>query len=167
MMRPSPSRKRLRHLQRVAAGPALFILLLGALASPALAQRMPGRIGIGGQIGDPSGVTLLVHNTGGPSYDFLAAWDLDDFFYLNVHALYARSLGDAPRARFFYGPGAFVGIRERRDDDEVRLGISATLGAGFVVEQFEFYARVTPRLTLTPGTDGDVGGGLGLRYYFE
>lgn len=144
-----------------------LLLLLGMLAGPVLAQRVPGSIGLGGQIGDPSGVTLLFYDAGGLSYDILAAWDLDDFFYVNLHGLYERPLADVARAHVFYGPGAFVGIRERRDDNEVRLGVSSTLGASFVVEQFEFYVRVTPRLALTPGTDGDVGGGLGLRYYFQ
>ncbi|MGI9174557.1 MAG: hypothetical protein ACR2GR_04490 [Rhodothermales bacterium] len=166
-MRLFDAQNHLRLFRRAVVRHTLLLVLLGVLAVPVLAQRVPGNIGVGGQIGDPSGVTLLFHNTGGPSYDILAAWDLDDFFYVNLHGLYERPLGDSPRARVFYGPGAFVGIRDRRDDDEVRLGISGTLGVGFIIEQFEFYLRVTPRLALTSGTDGDVGGGIGLRYYFQ
>jgi len=151
---------------------ALCLLGLGALAlvaSPedARAQAPRGNVGLGGQIGEPSGLTLKVYRRPGFAYDFLAAWDLDDFFFLNVHGLYERPLEDSP-LRWYLGPGGFVGIANRgRGDDEVVLGVSATVGLNFFAEQFEVFLQLTPRLALTPDTDGDLGGGIGLRYYFE
>ena len=132
------------------------------------AQRRSGGIGIGGQIGEPSGVTLKVYNPGRVSYDFLAAWNLDDFFYLNVHGVYETHLDDQGDFHFFYGPGAFLGLRDRpRDqDDDVVLGISGTFGLNYLIGQAELFAQVTPRLSLVPDTDGDVGGGAGVRFYF-
>jgi hypothetical protein len=46
------------------------------------------------------------------------------------------------------------------------VGISGTIGISIMVEQFQIFASVTPRLSLIPGTDGDVGAGVGVRYYF-
>lgn len=149
--------------------PALLftLVLVFLLAAPASAQtRAAGSIGIGGQVGDPSGVTVKLNNPGTYSLDFLAAWDLDDFFFLNVHALYDRRMNVDQDVYFFYGPGAFVGLRDRGgNDDDVVLGISGSFGLGLFIDRFELFAQVTPRLSLVPSTDGDVGGGLGLRYY--
>lgn len=144
-----------------------LVLLIGAACAPqASAQRTPGSIGIGGQLGDPSGVTLKFYNGRGPSWDFLAAWDSDDFFFLNVHALYERHLGRRPDLHFFYGPGGFVGFRDRGEEDDVEAGISGSFGVGFLIEQFEIYGQLTPRLSVVPDTDGDLGAGLGVRFYF-
>jgi hypothetical protein len=35
-----------------------------------------------------------------------------------------------------------------------------------IIERFEIYAQITPRISVVPDTEGDVGGGVGLRYYF-
>lgn len=156
-----------RHLARLACLAGLSLLL----TAPAAAQRVPGALGIGGQVGDPSGVTIKIYNPTGVSYDFLAAWDLDDFFFLNMHGQYERSLDveNVSGVEYFFGPGAFVGIRDRDEpvEDDFVLGISGRLGINVPLEdRFEFYAQFTPRVSLVPDTDGDLGGGLGVRYYF-
>ena len=142
-------------------------LTIGAV-STADAQNLDGDVGIGGQIGEPSGITLKVHNEGGMSYEFLGAFDLDDFFYLNVHGLFENPISDDEAVNLFYGPGGFIGIYDRPhdDDDDIALGISGRVGINFYVEQFELYAQVTPRIEVIPETAGDVGGGIGFRYYF-
>jgi len=111
-------------------------------------------------------VTLKLYQNPGFAYDFLAAWDFDRHFYLNVHGLYERPIPDSP-LRYFIGPGGYIGIRSHpRRDNDVTLGVSAAFGVNFFVERFEVYLQVTPRLDLTPATQGDFGGGVGLRYYF-
>jgi hypothetical protein len=136
------------------------------LTAPALAQQPPGRVGIGGQIGSPSGLTLKMYQHPGFAYDFLAAWDFDNFFLFSIHGLYERAVPDSP-LRFFYGPGAVISIRDRpAADNEVALGISGNFGINFFMEQFEVYLQVTPRLDVVPATRGRIGGGVGLRYYF-
>jgi len=146
-----------------------FAGLLGTLCvSNAHAQRRPGAVGIGGQIGDPSGVTLTIYNPQSMSYDFLVAWDTDDFFFLNAHGLFEQHLGGRGNLHFFYGPGAFIGFRDRgnEEDDEAVAGISGRVGLGVLFDRFEVYGQVTPRLALTPATDGEIGGGVGFRIYF-
>jgi hypothetical protein len=151
---------------------ALLALAVGLLAAtPAQAQRTSGAVGIGGQVGSPSGLTLKVFNDGGLSYDFLAAWDLNDRFFLNVHGQYNNAITaeNIDGLGWFIGPGAFIGIVDRGSDvdDDVFLGISGRLGLNFVFAQrFELYGQITPRLNLIPNTDGDIGGGLGFRFYF-
>lgn len=159
----------MRFRQTRRAGGILSVLLVTlavALPDEADAQYRRGNVGLGGQIGEPSGLTLKVYQRPGFAYDFLAAWDLEDFFFLNVHGLYERPLQDSP-LRYYFGPGVLLGIQDREDDDEVTAGISFALGLNFFIEQFEVYLQVTPRLEVIPETKGDFGGGVGLRFYFQ
>lgn len=148
----------------------LFAVGLFAAQSPVHAQRSSGSVGLGGQLGEPSGVTLKFYDAANPSYDFLAAWDLtDDFFFLNAHALFENNIqeqNEDPDFHWIIGPGAFIGIDEDARE-EVVVGISGTAGLNLVFSnQVEIYGRLTPRISLTPDTDGTFGGGVGLRYYF-
>lgn len=162
---------------------AAWIVAVGLFAAggvtEAQAQRTPGSLGLGGQIGSPSGITLKVYNPNTISYDVLAAWDLGDFFFLNVHGLYERPLDleGTSGVEYFFGPGGYIGFEDRRvgppgrDDDtdtETVLGISGRLGINVPFEdRFEFFVQITPRINLIPDTEGDFGGGVGLRYYFD
>jgi len=50
--------------------------------------------------------------------------------------------------------------------NELALGLSASVGINYFVERFEVFLQLTPRLNLIPRTNADLGGGVGLRYYF-
>lgn len=153
---------------------ALFVLGLCVAYTPASAQRTSGAVGLGGQLGEPTGVTLKFYSAAGPSYDFLAAWDLtDDFFFLNVHALFENNIQGQnrnPDLHWIIGPGGFIGIDEDAPEDareEAVIGLSGTVGLNLVFNnQVELYGRLTPRMSLTPDTDGAFGGGVGVRFYF-
>jgi hypothetical protein len=157
---------------RFRLGVGLIVLLVGifGLRETSVAQTGPrSSVGLGGQLGDPAGVTLKFRNPAGVSYDFMAAWDSGDFFFLNGHGLIESQIGRHRNVHAFYGPGAFVGLREHgrtRHDDEGVAGISATVGLGVILEQFELFGQLIPRLELAPATEGDLGIGVGVRYYF-
>ncbi len=149
----------------------LVALLLGLCigASPTQAQRTSGAAGLGVQAGEPSGVTLKIYNADGPSYDFLGAWSFDDFLFLNAHALFEQRLSaqnvEQP-VHWFIGPGAYVGVYDNVES-EAGLGVSGTIGLDILLaEQFELYIQATPRFELIRETEPDIGGGLGVRYYF-
>lgn len=146
---------------------ALAAVVLLVCANDLFAQTRPGTVGLGAQLGDPSGITLKLYQRNDFAYDFLAAWDLDDFFFLNGHALYERPIPDSP-LHYYFGPGIVIGIEDRgRDrDTELIIGISGQVGLNFFVERFEVFLQLTPRLNIIPDTRGDLGGGIGLRYYF-
>lgn len=141
-----------------------FVAAVGAgMVAPSHAQSL----GVGGQLGEPSGVTLKVYNANAPSYDFLAAWSLqDDNVFLNGHLLFENRISTTNLDRpleWFVGPGAFVGL-----SGNGVLGVSGTIGLNLILtDQLSIYGRVTPRLGLAPSTRGDVGGGLGIQYFFD
>lgn len=130
------------------------------------AQRSSGDVGIGFQVGQPTGLTLKIYKPT-TSIDFLAAWDWDKFFFLNIHGVKDQHLNDRQTVHFFYGPGVFVGIRDRAPlDDDIALGISGTFGLDFLIDNVELFIQATPRLELVKSTNFDMGGGGGLRVYF-
>lgn len=142
-------------------GILLTLAVLAGTPADARAQARPGDVGLGIQFGDPTGISLKLYQHDAVAYDLLAAWDLDRFLFLSGHVVFERSLEDSP-LNYYIGPGAVIGL----DADDLTLGLSASAGTNFFVEQFEIFLQVNPRLDLLPRTKGGFGAGLGLRYYF-
>ena len=149
---------------RFLLGLMLAAVVLGLRPEAAPAQTRYSSIGFGAQMGAPTGVTLRLYERAPYIYDFLAAWDLDDSFFLNVHGLRERPIRDS-QLNFYYGPGGLFGIERRGNDLDVVLGASANVGLNYFVERFEVFLQLTPRLILLERTTADLGGGVGLRYY--
>lgn len=146
---------------------SLIICILSIfLVQASFAQSAEG-VALGIQIGQPSGLSVLAPGSKFDT-DILLAWDLGDFFYANVHGLLRSPVKSKENISLFYGPGIYAGFRERGnqfDPDDIFLGISGTIGLRLIIESFEIYARITPRLQLIDATSGDIGGGLGFRYF--
>ena len=144
-----------------------FVLLL-MVPDKAQAQDPDMRVGVGGQIGDPSGISFKFYEEPNLSYDILLAIDLtDDFIFLNIHRTWEEELEQA--IRFFYGPGLLLGVDsddEPPQQNQMLTGVSFTGGLVYFIERFEIFVNITPRLTVLPATRGNIGGGGGLRYYF-
>ncbi len=133
------------------------------------AQRPSPSVGIGFQAGNPTGLSLQFYKAHGITTDILFAYHFDNFFFLNVHGLWNTHLDSGEHFHLYYGPGAFVGIRTYKPEaihDDVAAGLSANFGLNLVVSRVEFFGQVTPRLEVTPATDLDIGGGVGLRFFF-
>lgn len=133
------------------------------------AQRPSPSFGIGFQAGNPTGLSMQFYKAGGVSTDILLAYNLEDFFFLNIHGLWDVHLDRTGHFHFFYGPGGFVGIRDYQSEglkDEVVAGVSGEIGLNLVLQRIELFGQVTPRLALTPGTYYNTGGGIGMRFFF-
>lgn len=151
----------------MAAATLLSLILITGALSDARAQtsQPPGTFGLGGQVGSPSGITVKWYDAPGRAFDLFGAWDLNDFFFLNLHMLFERPVADSP-LNFYYGPGAYIGVVERRRENDVAVGVSGNFGLNFFTERFEVFLQLTPRLNVVPDTRGRLGAGVGLRYYF-
>ncbi|MCR9052677.1 hypothetical protein [Phaeodactylibacter xiamenensis] len=155
----------MNHLKKVTLAVFAFMFSMALQAQ----DRNPGSVGIGAQFGQPTGLSVKVYNPNGMSTDILAAWDLNDFFFLNIHGLIENHIGSSGRLHYFVGPGAFAGIRdtggESLSDQDFEAGISGNFGLNIIFGTIEVFGQVTPRLKLTDGTAGAVGGGAGIRFY--
>lgn len=161
------SLKRLSALEypRACSAAALCAALFFAVTPLAVAQT-----GIGGQIGDPTGITLKF-GVGYGAIDLAAGWDLGDHFSAQGHYLLGENRLPTPEAdlRFFYGPGAYLKVRNNdgNDDGDADAGFSFNVGLGlYPTREIEIFGQITPRLQLIDETDFDFGGAIGLRYYF-
>jgi hypothetical protein len=142
-----------------------------------IAHQLPAqKVGVGFQVGSPTGLSLhFRNNTGAMRPDILFAWDFDDddrdFFFVNVHGLWFKRLGGKEPFHFYYGPGAFIGIRDddrkgRDYDDETVVGFSGNFGLNYEFSRLDIFIQITPRLSIAPNTDFEGGGGLGMRFFF-
>jgi hypothetical protein len=137
------------------------LLLLAALLS---APTVSAQIGIGGQVGDPTGLSIKA-GAGRGAITIAAGWDLNDSVTAEAHYLLRdrRARGAASDVRVYYGPGIYVRDSDRRDTE---FGVSLGHGHGQIVgPEIEGYGLVSPRLQLIDETDFDIGGGIGLRLY--
>ena len=146
--------------------------LAGALP-PVQAQPAGYHRALGGQVGTPSGFTLKLYRDQLPlshffparAVEFLAAWDLDEALFLNIHFLDERAIPDSP-LHYFFGPGLVFGVDTRQRRNDLILGVSGSFGVNFFRERFEVYLKLTPRINVLPDTHGSFDAGVGLRYYF-
>ncbi len=159
--------KNLKILLSKAFGVALLFTCLTIF--PNQKVQAQGGLGLGIQFGSPSGLSLKKYNASGMSLDVLAAWDLDRFFFVNVHGIWERPIGRSG-LNLIYGPGAFWGIERQRNTVEEGkksvIGLSGTVGLNIYLGQIEIFGVLTPRISLTNTSDFHGGGGVGFRYMF-
>lgn len=134
---------------------SLLTALAVLVATPASAQ-----LAIGGQVGDPTGLSLKF-GQGSGAVILAVGWDLDESVSAEGHyVLRERRLQGSRTASVFYGPGLFVRTGGPTDDFGVSLGVGLEAD---VTPEIEIYGLVSPRLRLIEETDFDLGAGLGLR----
>ena len=157
----------LRKLARTMGACAVVALLCTPPAEEALAQESVASskaLGLGVQLGEPSGITAKLYTQPETAYELIAAWDLHDFFFLNGHVLFERPIPRSP-LRYYLGPGLLTGLGKDKSGRIPMIGVSGEAGVNFLVGQYEAFVHVTPRFHLIPATKAHFGGGIGLRYY--
>lgn len=144
----------------------LAILVVLLLPPSALAQRDPGSMGAGIQVGDPGGLTLKWYRSDPIAYDAVISTDGDDFVVAHAHRLWEQPLPDST-LHFHVGPGVLAGAEKLNAPLQLRFGASAEAGLNFYAERFEVFLHVTPTLRFLPDRDVRFDGIVGLRYYFR
>lgn len=146
-----------------------LLILASFISLPNQKVQAQDGFGLGIQFGSPSGISIKKYNASGMSLDVLAAWDLDRFFYVNVHGIWEQPLGSSP-FNLLYGPGAFWGIERQRNTVEEGkksvVGLSGTIGVNIYLGQVEVFGVLTPQISLTNTTEFRGLGGVGFRYMF-
>ena len=140
----------------------VLLLLAAVLATlPAAVPSASAQVGVGGLIGDPTGLTVkLGGGRGGVAVDVGLSNDL----FVQAHYLIreTRRRGAGADVRFLFGPGGFF----QNSDPAVAAGVSALVGLSvYIAPEFELFGQLTPGIVLTPDVTDNVGGAVGLRFY--
>lgn len=133
--------------------------------SPAQDSRSQGRLGLGGQVGTPDGITTKYYFRKDMGIIVVSSINLEQFLSLSSYLIYENPIPDSP-LRLYVGPGASIG----RDDSSKKLiqtaSLSVVAGLNFFVEKFEVFLQTNPSVEITPVSSLELGGAVGLRYYF-
>ncbi len=132
------------------------------------------RFGAGIILGDPTGISLKGYVSSRIAIDGIFSWSfVDDAFILIGDLTY--DILDIPvnassfTLPFYIGAGAKVGFVQRGNrDGKTLIGVRVPVGVGmqFINHAVEVFFEVAPGFEVSPATDFDITGGIGVRYYF-
>lgn len=143
-----------------------LLIMVCILIIPALSHAAQGGpLGVGIILGDPTGISAKYWLDKTNAID--AAIGFDRF---SVHADYLFHFRNVIPQTGGGEFGAYVGpglvYKDKKHDNMV--GVRFALGAAFEISQYpvEIFAEIVPVLELSPDTDLNLDGGIGIRYYF-
>jgi len=143
----------------------LFLSLL-LLSSVARAERA-GTVGAGVIIGDPFGPTLKYWTANQQAIDIGLGFDNDPVLYADYLWHNFQLIPSAAGVKIAPYIGVGPRFQFRRHDDDT-FGFRVPLGVTFFLPQapIELYAELVPVFQVSPNTDGNLDGGVGIRIYF-
>lgn len=140
-----------------------------------VASFLPGRLsaqekgtGLGVIFGEPTGISAKFWTDQKSAFDLGVAWSFNGAGFLHVHADYLVHFPDVIKSEIRLP--LYVGIGARiRFNDPVRVGVRVPVGIAWWVSDvpLDVFLEVVPILDLTPSTDFNMNGGVGVRYFFE
>ena len=159
----------------------MFKKALLATAAALLLASLPGTtrandegFGLGFIAGEPTGVSGKLWMGRTTALDMAVAWSSegasnDDLQLQADHVWHDFNLINVDEGRLpvYYGIGARVRFDEGEGDD--RFGARFPVGLAYLFQgnRVDAFGEIVPTLELTPDTDLDIEGGIGLRYFFH
>lgn len=150
-----------------AKGLLVLILLIGA-TSVCAAENKP--FGVGVIVGDPTGITVKYHLDPDSAIAAGIGWETSDNDRTYGYADYLYHLHDLIKVKkgrlpVYFGCGLRFLERENKDD---KFGLRLPVGLEYRFDGLPLgaFAEAVPVLNLSPDTDLDMEGGLGIRFFF-
>jgi hypothetical protein len=151
----------------------VLALVLGVSAFAAQPTQARSDLGVGVIVGEPTGISIKYRN-----FPIMGiAWSIEN--HLHLHADYwisHRSLsgpvswywGVGGKITFFDKGNEGVGNLDPEDDKEYTgVGVRVPVGLQYyILPELELFAEIVPGFAFLPGTDFELEGGIGARYYF-
>ena len=143
-------------------------LLCTVLSGNALAEG--GSFGLGVIVGEPTGIDGKWFMSKTTALEGAAAWSMsgDNEFQLQLdykfhnYSLITVKEGELP---VYFGIGGRIAFRDNADDN---LGIRIPVGLSYLFANapLDVFGEIVPVMELTPDTDFDLEGAIGIRYFF-
>ena len=152
--------------------PAMSNTNLNIYASPTYStDNYVGKFGAGIILGEPTGASLKYFFNDTMAIDGAIGWSSHDNtdFYLHSDILWHNfdlipvSQGRLP---IYFGVGGLARFRDHNHDNEVGIRVPVGLSYMFDNAPVDIFVEIAPALDLTPGTRGEIEGGIGVRYWF-
>ncbi len=143
----------------------IIIALLAVFSIGIYAQD--SGIGAGLIIGEPTGFSAKYWLSSNDALDGGVAWSMTNNWF-HVHADYLRHFFDVIPVEVGQLPlYAGIGVRLGFGTDFV-IGARIPLGINYLFEDYpiDIFLEVVPGILITPDTKFDMGGGIGVRYWF-
>lgn len=124
--------------------------------------------GLGVVLGEPTGLSAKYWTGSNNAFDFAAAWSFrgDGHLLLQAdyvwHSFFIRV--EEGKLPLYYGIGGRVIFR---DDPAVGVRIPVGLDYLFASAPLDIFFELAPILELAPETDFALGGGIGIRFWFN
>lgn len=146
-----------------------YLYMLAPNQAQAQARGNGGDLGIGVMLGEPTGISVKSWNSDRSAFDLGAAWSFagsNDAIHLHGDYLLHSWLSGPEEGdlAFYYGLGARIVL----SDPDARFGVRIPFGLNYIIpnSKVDIFAEAVPILNLTPNTDFDGNGAIGIRYYF-
>lgn len=142
------------------------LCLMMILAKPISAQDHG--FGMGVIFGEPTGLSAKLWTSRDNAFDFGVAWSFKGDGNLLLQADYVWHFFNAIQVSpgklpFYVGVGGRVILA---NDANIGIRIPVGLDYMFADAPIDIFAELVPILDLAPETDFDLGGGIGIRYWF-
>ena len=126
--------------------------------------------GVGVIAGEPTGVTVKYMLDNKSAIDGGIGWETSGDNEFHIYADYLYHMYDlikVPQGKLplYFGGGIRFVDREKKDD---KFGVRLPVGIEYLFENVSLGAffELVPVLNLTPDTDFDLEGGIGIRFFF-
>jgi len=143
-----------------------IIITLLAVFTLSISAQESG-IGAGLIIGEPTGFSAKSWLSSVDALDAGVAWSMTNGWF-HVHADYLRHFFnvipvESGKLPLYAGIGARIGF-----GSDIVIGARIPLGINYLFADYplDIFLEVVPGILITPDTKFDMGGGIGVRYWF-
>jgi len=157
----------------------MFIMVLGfmlILTKPIAAQDHG--FGMGIILGEPTGLSAKAWTSNDNAFDFALAWSFNKYHHDNDYHNDGSVLLQADYVWHFFNAISvssgklpiYVGVGARVVlADNPNFGVRIPVGIDYLFANapIDIFLELVPILDLSPSTDFGIGGGIGIRYWFN
>jgi len=151
-----------------------IVLMIGMVG---IAQASHGNVGLGIQLGEPTGITAKFWLNRTNAIDATVGWNLiSDKFTIQAGYLWHFPLSAGlPKGSLaaYVGVGGLLGGGYYHPyhphypyEAYILLAGRIPLGLEYIYDPISFYAELDPLIILFPAVGPGLGGGIGFRFYF-
>lgn len=147
----------------------LLILMASVMFLGQNAAAQDRGFGLGVILGEPTGVSVKGWISSQSAFDAAFAWSFRRDGFLHMHADYLWHFQDIVNTSQRVNPYIGIGGRIAARDGSAVVGARIPFGIAWIPSDspVDIFLEIAPIIDLTPDTEINANGGLGIRFYFR